>query len=61
MKILFTNFFLIAMASLAGGQPQMPQMQKGQMMMDCPMSVQGAEIAVADTPDGIAQIGRAHV
>src|SRR5688572_2589748 len=54
MKVLMTSLLLIAVASFVAGQPQMPQMKKGQMMTDCPMSVQGAEIAVADTPDGIA-------
>jgi hypothetical protein len=51
---MMTGLLLIAMASFVAGHPQTPQMQKSQMMPDCPMNVQGTEIAAADTPDGIA-------
>jgi hypothetical protein len=54
MKVLMAGLLLIALAAFAAGDPQMPQMQKSQMMPDCPMNVEGTEIAVADTPDGIA-------
>jgi len=53
MKILMNGLLLITMASIALGRAQMP-MKQGQMMQDCPMNVRGAEVAVADTPDGIA-------
>src|SRR5438045_378500 len=53
MKILMNGLLVITMASVATGRTQMP-MQKSQMMQACPMSVRGAEVAAADTTDGIA-------
>jgi hypothetical protein len=47
MKTLMSSLLLMSVVSFAG-TPQMP------MMQDCPMKVTGAEVAVADTADGVA-------
>jgi len=49
----------VAAFAAAGAQDKQSQPPQGamptmQMMQDCPMNVQGTEIAVADTSDGIA-------
>jgi hypothetical protein len=61
VKILMSVVLLISVASFAAaGVHQRAEPQQGaampmmQMMQDCPMNVQGAEITVADTSDGIA-------
>lgn len=57
MKNLMSMVLLISVASFAAAvvqQKPVPQQASAmQMMQDCPMNVQGAEIAVADTSDGI--------
>lgn len=61
MKKILLAALLIGTMTAFGATPQaqeqkqpMQMMHMMQMMQDCPMNFEGADIAVSDTPDGVA-------